>query len=95
MKTAWTTAREKSDVWVRWHDVRHTSVTRLLEQNVSLPMIGAILGWSASTIARMALRYGHVGIDAKRGVMERLVRPEGGAQAEPTERKSAVGGDRR
>lgn len=40
----------------RWHDLRHTFVTRLLENGQSLPVVGRVVGWSASTLARMSTR---------------------------------------
>jgi integrase len=72
LKTAWTTARKNSGVMVRWHDLRHTCVTRLLEQGQSLPMVASIMGWSASTTVRMAQRYGHISPDARREAMESM-----------------------
>lgn len=75
LKTAWTTARKNSGVLVRWHDLRHTCVTRLLEQGHSLPMVASIMGWSASTTVRMAQRYGHISPDARRDAMESMNAP--------------------
>lgn len=68
IKEAWEAAKSKrrANVKVRWHDLRHTCCTRLLEQGVSLPIIGQILGWAPSTTVRMAQRYGHIGQDAQR-----------------------------
>ena len=59
---------------VRWHDIRHTACTRLLEAGVSLPIIARILGWSASTTVRMAQRYGHIGQDVQRPALDHLTR---------------------
>jgi len=39
---------------------------------VSLPQVGRIFGWSASTTVRMSLRYGHVGQVALRKAVETL-----------------------
>jgi hypothetical protein len=44
----------------------------LLEQGVSLPKVGAILGWSDSTTVGSAKRYGHVGPDTLRKAVELL-----------------------
>jgi integrase len=44
----------------RWHDLRHTFCTRLLEQSQGLPILAALMGWSAATTVRMAKRYGHI-----------------------------------
>ncbi len=50
----------------RWHDLRHTFCTRLLEGGVPLPRLSVIMGWSAATTARMAKRYGHVSSEVLR-----------------------------
>ncbi len=47
----------------RWHDLRHTFCTRLLEQGQGLPILAALMGWSAGTTVRMAKRYGHISAD--------------------------------
>lgn len=43
-----------------WHDLRHTFCTRLLEGGQGLPVLAALMGWSAATTLRMARRYGHL-----------------------------------
>jgi integrase len=50
----------------RFHDLRHTAVTRLLEAGVPYPIVASIMGWSAATAIRMAKRYGHIGSRALR-----------------------------
>ncbi len=75
LKQAWESAKLKAGVTARWHDLRHTCCTRLLEQGVSLPIVGQILGWAPSTTVRMAQRYGHIGQDAQRQAMALLDRP--------------------
>jgi integrase len=74
LKEAWETAKRRSGVQVRWHDLRHTACTRLLEAGVTLPIVARILGWSASTTVRMAQRYGHIGPAAQREAMALLER---------------------
>lgn len=74
LKEAWETAKRRSGVLVRWHDLRHTACTRLLEGGVSLPLVARILGWSASTTVRMAQRYGHISPAAQRDAMALLER---------------------
>jgi integrase len=44
---------------VRFHDLRHTAVSRMIAARIPLPIIAKITGWSHSTIAEMARRYGH------------------------------------
>ncbi len=65
-KEAWESAKERAKVTVRFHDRRHTCVTRMLEGGVPLSVVASILGWSAATTARMAKRYGHIGQVAQR-----------------------------
>ena len=78
LKEAWESAKSKkrANVRARWHDLRHTCCTRLLEQGVSLPIVGQILGWSTSTTVRMAQRYGHIGQEAQRHAMALLDPPK-------------------
>ncbi|MEI6475407.1 MAG: tyrosine-type recombinase/integrase [Planctomycetota bacterium] len=76
LKQAWESAKLKALVTARWHDLRHTCCTRLLEQGVSLPIVGQILGWAPSTTVRMAQRYGHIGQEAQRNAMALLDRPD-------------------
>ena len=71
-KMAWTTARQKAGVMCRFHDLRHTTVTRLLERGVPFAVVAAILGWSPATSVRMAKRYGHIGQLAQRQAVKLL-----------------------
>jgi integrase len=77
IKQAWESAKRQTTprLAVRWHDLRHTCCTRLLEQGVSLPIVGQILGWAPSTTVRMAQRYGHIGQEAQRQAMALLDPP--------------------
>jgi integrase len=74
LQTAWVTAKKAAGVSLRWHDLRHTVCTRLLEAGLSLPLVGRILGWSASTMVVMTHRYGHVDALTQREAMARLDR---------------------
>ena len=73
-KVAWTTARKNAGVSCRFHDLRHTTVTRLLERGVSFAVVAAIMGWSPATSVRMAKRYGHIGRSPQREAMALLDR---------------------
>jgi len=57
---AWKAAKKRAGVSCRWHDLRHTFCTRLLEGGQGLPILTALMGWSAGTTVRMARRYGHL-----------------------------------
>jgi len=71
-KEAWESVKRKTGVHVRFHDLRHTCVTRMLEGGVPLSVVASILGWSPATTARMAKRYGHIGQIAMRQAVEVL-----------------------
>lgn len=51
---------------LRFHDLRHTAATKLLEQGTPFAVVAQILGWSASTAVRMAKRYGHIRPEVQR-----------------------------
>jgi hypothetical protein len=44
----------------------------MLEAGVPLSFVGDIMGWSPSTMARMAKRYGHIGNKARRDAIDAL-----------------------
>ena len=73
IKTAWESAKATAGVESRFHDLRHTACTRLLERGASLSVVASIMGWSASTTAKMAKRYGHIGSDVQRTALDALV----------------------
>jgi integrase len=62
-KEGWEAAKKRAGVSCRWHDLRHTFCTRLLEGGTAFPIVAAIMGWSAATTVRMAQRYGHLSAD--------------------------------
>lgn len=57
---------------LRFHDLRHSAVSRMIAARVPIPMIAKIVGWSASTMAKMASRYGHFGIEELRSAVESI-----------------------
>jgi integrase len=67
IKYAWTEARQRAGLpGIRFHDLRHTAITNLLESGVSFPIVGEIAGWSVSSTVRMAKVYGHIGQNARK-----------------------------
>jgi site-specific recombinase XerD len=69
--------------------LRHTACTRLLERGASFPVVASIMGWSASTTAKMAKTYGHIGSDVQRTAIETLERAPKSATPE-TDTAAAV-----
>src|SRR5579864_137295 len=59
---------------VRFHDLRHSAVSRMIAARIPLPIIAKIVGWTAGTMAKMAARYGHFGIEDLRGAVEAISR---------------------
>ena len=72
LKEAWESAKIRADVKCRFHDLRHSACTRLVERGVPLPVIASLLGWSAGTTVRMARRYGHITAEAQRRAVAEL-----------------------
>src|SRR5581483_10928948 len=64
-KNAWNDVRERASVEARFHDLRHTGISRLLNSGVSHMVVAQIAGWSTSTAIRMMREvYGHISLDA-------------------------------
>ena len=61
---------------MRFHDLRRTACTRMLEGGVPLSVVATILGWSAATTAIMGRRYGHIGDAARRSAVAVLDRSD-------------------
>jgi integrase len=87
-KEAWESVKRKTSIEVRFHDLRHTCVTRMLEGAVPLSVVASVLGWSPATTARMAKRYGHIGQVAQRQAVAVL---DGFARNRRRNRKPAKG----
>ena len=68
-KTAWKRTKRAAEVTVRFHDIRHTACTCMLEGGSPLSVVANVLGWSAATTAIMAKRYGHIGDTARRAAV--------------------------
>jgi integrase len=71
-KEAWESAKIRAGVSCRFHDLRHTGCTRMLEAGVPFSVVATIMGWSPSTTVRMARRYGHIGQTAQRHAVNAL-----------------------
>jgi integrase len=88
LKEAWESAKRKSGVKCRFHDLRHSACTRLIERGVPLPVVASLLGWSAGTTVRMARRYGHISADAQRQAVMALMPEQTRPVAQHQGRKS-------
>ncbi len=66
-KTAWTNVRRMAKVNVRFHDLRHTLITKLAESGAGDETIMAIAGHVSR---RMLSRYAHIRTEAKRRALE-------------------------
>jgi integrase len=71
-KEAWEAAKVRAKVVCRFHDLRHTACTRMLESGTPLSVVATIMGWSPSTTVRMSRRYGHIGQAAQREAVRAL-----------------------
>ena len=71
-KEGWEAAKKRAGVTCRFHDLRHTGCTRMLEAGVPFSVVSEILGWSPSTTVRTAKRYGHIGHSARRDAVDKL-----------------------
>lgn len=70
-------------VAIRFHDLRHSAVSRMIAARVPLPIIAKIVGWSTGTMAKMAARYGHFGMQELRDAVEAITRTTDFAPGSP------------
>jgi integrase len=77
-KEAWESAKTRAGVSCRFHDLRHTDCTRMLEIGVPFSAVATTMGWSPSRTVRMTRRYGRIGQTAQRQAVNAL--NEGGFQ---------------
>jgi integrase len=75
IKEAWEAAKGRAGVKCRFHDLRHTAVSRMLDAGVPIAKVAKIVGWSAATMVRMAARYGHFALEDLRSAVETISRP--------------------
>jgi len=68
--------REIEPLVCRFHDLRHTAISRMLDAGVPIAKVAKIVGWSPATMVRMAARYGHFALEELRSAVESISRPE-------------------
>jgi len=69
IQSAWETVRKAAGVNVRFHDLRHTTATKMAEAGIPEATMEALLGHMSRA---MLERYSHVRMEAKRAAMEAL-----------------------
>ena len=77
-KTAWNRVRREAKVKARFHDLRHTLITKLAESGAGDE---TIMGIAGHVSRRMLSRYAHIRTEAKRKALESIVIPVGPAAA--------------
>jgi len=73
IKSAWESVREDAKVECRFHDLRHTAVTKLAEEGVPDSTMKALAG---HVHEKMLERYSHIRMKAKRSAVEALALPK-------------------
>src|SRR4029077_4074165 len=68
-KVGWESARKAADVFCRFHDLRHTFISRLAESQASDSTVMALAGHVSRT---MMERYSHIRMEAKRRAVDDL-----------------------
>jgi integrase len=92
-RSAWRAALKRATLQIRFHDLRHTCITKLAESQASEHTLMAIAGHVSR---KMIEHYSHIRIQAKRDALDAIaqqVSDEGGAQnwvQSPNEQKPAV-----
>jgi integrase len=69
---AWNRVRREAKVSARFHDLRHTLITKLAESGAGDE---TIMGIAGHVSRRMLSRYAHIRTEAKRKALESIVRP--------------------
>lgn len=70
LATAWENVRDRAGVACRFHDLRHTAISRMAEAGVSEMTIMAIAGHVSRA---MLERYSHISVTAKRRAVDALM----------------------
>ncbi len=77
-ETEETNSEEKiASLACRFHDLRHTAVSRMLNAGTPIAKVAKIVGWSASTMVLMAKRYGHFSLNDLREAVESISASQG------------------
>lgn len=71
-KKAWRVACTKAKLKIRFHDLRHTAVTRMLESQVPFNTVARICGWSPANMVLMISKYGHLFDKSMKAALSKL-----------------------
>jgi integrase len=71
-RSAWRAALKRSGLQVRFHDLRHTCITKLAESQASEQTLMAISGHVSR---RMIEHYSHIRMEAKRAALDAIAKP--------------------
>jgi integrase len=92
-RSAWRAALKRAGLQLRFHDLRHTCITKLAESQASEQTLMAIAGHVSR---KMIEHYSHIRMEAKRAALDAIAKPvsePGGAQnwaQSPTTEKAHV-----
>jgi integrase len=92
-RTAWRRALGNAELSIRFHDLRHTCITKLAEGQASEQTLMSIAGHLSR---KMVEHYSHIRMAAKRVALDAIVKPVSEASVaqnwaqSPTENKTAV-----
>jgi integrase len=73
IKTSWESVRKKAGVDCRFHDLRHTALTKMAEAGVPESTMLALAGHMSRA---MLERYSHIRMQTKRGAVQVLALPK-------------------
>lgn len=87
-RTAWENALKRSGFHCRFHDLRHTAISKLAEGQASDQTIMAIAGHVSR---KMLERYSHIRMEAKRRAVDALAHPaEADFGADPYQKRNQI-----
>jgi integrase len=69
-RSAWRAALKRSGLQIRFHDLRHTCITKLAESQASEHTLMAIAGHVSP---KMLEHYSHIRMEAKRAALDAIV----------------------
>jgi integrase len=72
-RSAWRAALERAGLQLRFHDLRHTCITKIAESQASEQTLMAISGHVSR---RMIEHYSHIRMEAKRAALDAIAKPD-------------------